>query len=239
MRNVIFGVVTAMSTLVIAPTIEAAIALDRTRVIYPSTEKSISLTISNDNKEKPYLAQSWIEDINGNKISSPFIITPPMQRLEPDQTSVIRINKLPSAQELPQDRESVFWFNVREIPPKSDRPNVMQVALQTKVKMFYRPAAVIPERNSRWDNKIILHKISGGFRIENPTPYFISVIAITGGKNDMVKKDFKPVMISPFSSTPVKTVQTNTPYVTTVNDYGGRPSLEFQCSGDVCRAKAQ
>lgn len=40
----------------------AAIALDRTRAIFPGSEKSISLSITNDSSSMPYLAQGWIED---------------------------------------------------------------------------------------------------------------------------------------------------------------------------------
>jgi P pilus assembly chaperone PapD len=51
---------------------------------------------------------------------------------------MMRINAMPDAAMLPQDREH-FYFNVREVPPKSERPNVMQLALHTKIKLFYRP----------------------------------------------------------------------------------------------------
>lgn len=65
----------------------AAIALDRTRVIYNGAEKTISLNIKNENTELPYLAQGWIEDINGNKIESPLTVLPPVQRVEPGEGS--------------------------------------------------------------------------------------------------------------------------------------------------------
>lgn len=45
----------------------AAIALDRTRAIFPGSEKSISLSITNDSSSMPYLAQGWIEDEQGKK----------------------------------------------------------------------------------------------------------------------------------------------------------------------------
>uniref|UniRef100_UPI000AE7837D fimbria/pilus periplasmic chaperone n=1 Tax=Entomohabitans teleogrylli TaxID=1384589 RepID=UPI000AE7837D len=102
------------------------------------SEKSIALNITNDSTTMPYLAQGWIEDEQGKKISSPLVVVPPLQRLEPQGKSMIRINALPDAASLPQDRETVFYFSVREVPPKSDRPNVMQLALHTKIKLFYR-----------------------------------------------------------------------------------------------------
>lgn len=215
---------------------EAAIALDRTRAIYPGSEKNISLNITNDSTTMPYLAQGWIEDADGKKITGPLVVVPPLQRLEPNAKSMIRINALPEAASLPQDRESLFYFNVREVPPKSEHPNVMQLALHTKIKLFYRPKAILPQKFSRWDNQLVLHKVSGGYRVENPTPYYMTVIAITPAPKMAVTPGFETVMIPPKSSAMVNSAQYATPHVTTINDFGGKPTLPFNCSGTVCRA---
>ncbi|MGG4675593.1 fimbria/pilus periplasmic chaperone, partial [Providencia sp. Me1] len=102
---------------------EAAVSLDRTRIIFDGENKSISLNITNNNKQLPYLAQGWIENEESKKITSPLIVLPPIQRLEPGKSSQIKIESLPEIKNLPQDRESLFYFNMREIPPKSDKPN--------------------------------------------------------------------------------------------------------------------
>lgn len=47
--------------------VQGAIALDRTRVIFDGDLKSVSLNISNQNKQLPYLAQGWLEDERGVK----------------------------------------------------------------------------------------------------------------------------------------------------------------------------
>lgn len=213
----------------------AAIALDRTRIIFPGNAKSISLTITNENKEIPYLAQSWLENKKGEKISAPFLISPPLQRVEGGKNAIIRINNIDTGS-LPQDRESVYWFSVREVPPKSDKPNVLQVALQTKIKLFYRPEGIIPDKSARWDDQLILHPTSGGFNVENPTPYYVTILAITGGEKDIVDKEFQPVMLAPKSTSLVASKTFKTPYVTTINDYGGKPKLPFKCNGDSCKA---
>ncbi|MGO2345898.1 MAG: fimbria/pilus periplasmic chaperone, partial [Providencia sp.] len=106
------------------------------------------LNISNNNKQLPYLAQGWMENAEGEKINSPLVVLPPVQRLEPGKSSQVKIEALPAANMLPNDRESLFYFNLREIPPKSDKPNTLQIALQTRVKLFYRPKAIIPEKNT-------------------------------------------------------------------------------------------
>lgn len=41
---------------------QAAVTLDRTRIIFDGTQQSINITIRNDNPELPYLAQSWLEN---------------------------------------------------------------------------------------------------------------------------------------------------------------------------------
>ena len=64
-------------------TSQAAVSLDRTRVIFIGGEKSVSLSISNQNAQLPYLAQGWIENEQGEKVTGPMVVLPPVQRLEP------------------------------------------------------------------------------------------------------------------------------------------------------------
>lgn len=68
---------------------------------------------------------------------TPFIITPPLFRLDPGKNNILRIvNTTPG---LPQDRESVYWVNVKAIPSKSDdseNKNVLQIAVRTRIKLF-------------------------------------------------------------------------------------------------------
>lgn len=100
---------------------DAAVSLDRTRAVFDGSEKSMTLDISNDNKQLPYLAQAWIENENQEKIiTGPVIATPPVQRLEPGAKSMVRLSTTPDISKLPQDRESLFYFNLREIPPRND-----------------------------------------------------------------------------------------------------------------------
>lgn len=214
----------------------AAIALDRTRAVFNGSEKNLALNITNENKKEPYLAQAWLEDAKGNKLTDYLMVTPPMQRVEPGQKSIIRITSMPSVNSLPQDRESLFYFSVREVPPRSDRQNVLQLALQTKIKLFYRPAGIIPERYSRQDDQLILHKLNDGFRVENPTPYYMTLLGITGKPGGAVAKGFKPVMIEPKSSVSVKSEVFAKPRIITINDFGGKPVLPFSCDGNICRA---
>lgn len=218
--------------------VQAAVALDRTRAVFNGTEKSISLNISNENKNLPYLAQTWLEDEHQQKLTAgPLVVTPPVQRLEPGNKAILRVMATPAAKQLPVDRESLFYFNLREVPPRSAKPNVLQIALQSKIKLFYRPAGIVAAPGAIWQDQLVLHVEGNGYRIENPTPYYITVIGLGATEQQSENGSFETVMIAPKSSSQVKSGTFATPHLTYINDYGGRPTLTFRCSGSRCVAK--
>ncbi|EDW1731968.1 fimbria/pilus periplasmic chaperone [Salmonella enterica subsp. enterica] len=213
----------------------AAVALDRTRVIFDGSKNSMSVNVRNDNTKLPYLAQSWVEDTDGHKIQSPLMALPPLQRLEPGAKSLVKIQLAPGAEaKLPQDRESVFYFNLREIPPKSNKANVLQLALQTRVKLFYRPKALVQMQagsETPWQEQLTLTRQGDSYQVHNPTPYYITLVA--AGKNNM-----KPLMLAPKSSADLgvrASAMGSQPRVAYINDWGGRPVLTFSCSGVNCK----
>ena len=221
----------------------AAIALDRTRVVYNGEAKSLSLNISNENKNLPYLAQAWIEDAQGTKISSPLTVLPPVQRVEPGAKSQVKVQATPAISALPQDRETLFYFNLREIPPRSTKSNTLQIALQTRIKLFYRPAGIALDKTQaaegEWVEGVTLSREGDKYVVNNPTPYFLTIIegaASIKGK----PVGFEPVMVNPKGNATIEasatTLGTN-PVFTYVNDYGGRPQIQFSCGGSNCSAK--
>ena len=218
----------------------AAIALDRTRVIYDGGQKSLSLNVSNENKQLPYLAQGWIEDAQGNKITTPLTVLPPVQRIEPGAKSQVKVQGLPAANLLAQDRESLFYFNLREIPPRSDKPNTLQIALQTRIKLFYRPKALMTTTGEQpWQEKITLSKQGDSYVVNNPTPYFVTLVDGSRTVKGESAKGFEPLMVEPKGKGTLKARASalgNSPVLTYINDYGGRPQLRFSCSGSSCQA---
>ena len=161
---------------------QAAIALDRTRVVFDGGLQSVSLSVSNQNKQLPYLAQGWLEDEQGNKIQSPLTVLPPVQRIEPGKPSR-KDSGVAGGQTAARDRETLYYFNLREIPPKSNKPNSLQIALQTRIKLFYRPAAIAPERNTApWQEQLTLTKQGDRYIVNNPTPYYVTIIDVASRK---------------------------------------------------------
>lgn len=228
----------------LAPLAQAAISLDRTRVVFPGNEKSVSLTVRNQNHELPYLAQGWLEDEQGTKLEgqSAFTVLPPVQRVEPKGQTQVKIQAMPGASQLPQDRESLFYFNLREIPPKSDKANVLQIALQTRIKMFYRPAALAEaaakQQATPYQEQLTLTKNGDSYTVTNPTPYFVTLIGASAKKAGDVVPGFEPLMVPPKGSAKLggsAAALGAAPVLVYVNDYGGQPSLTFRCGGSTCQ----
>lgn len=220
----------------------AAIALDRTRVIFNATDKSVTLNITNQNEKSPYLAQGWLENAEGLKITTPLVVLPPIQRLEPGAKSQVKVQALPEAAALPKDRESVFYFNLREVPPKSEKANTLQFALQTRIKLFYRPTPIIPTRidlDNPWQEKLTMKQQGDDYQINNPTPYYITLVYASSKAEGQAAKNFIPLMLEPYSQASLGASAAELgmqPIVTYVNDYGGNPQLQFTCRDGSCTA---
>lgn len=241
-KNALSVLAITLTGLMTAQQASAAIALDRTRVILNGGEKSVSLNISNENKNLPYLAQGWIEDSKGNKITSPLTVLPPVQRVEAGAKSQVKVQTTPALSSLPQDRESLFYFNLREIPPRSNKPNTLQIALQTRIKLFYRPSGIALDKTQAaqggWVEKVTLTRKRDRYVLNNPTPYYLTIVeGRPSAKGNPVS--FQPVMVAPKTESAIEAAASalgNTPVLTYVNDYGGRPQIQFTCNGASCTA---
>ncbi|WP_049620988.1 fimbrial biogenesis chaperone [Frateuria defendens] len=129
--------------LALAATSHASVVIDGTRVIYPAQQKEVDVRLHNTAKE-PVVVQAWLDDGNPRKppdaIHVPFVLMPPMARLDGGRSQVLRL--VYTGEPLPGDKESVFWLNVLEIPPKSKPApgtNTLQFAFRTRIKLFFRP----------------------------------------------------------------------------------------------------
>ncbi|MFQ2254893.1 fimbria/pilus periplasmic chaperone [Aeromonas hydrophila] len=241
------SIVVGSLIMTLVPTVNAAIALDRTRVVFPGNERSVSLNVRNENAELPYLAQGWLEDEKGVKLEgqSAFTVLPPVQRVEPKGQTQVKIQAMPAASQLPQDRESLFYFNMREIPPQSDKPNVLQIALQTRIKMFYRPAALAEaaaqQQAAPYQEQLTLTRQGDSYKVNNPTPYFVTLIGASAKQGGAVVQGFQPLMVPPKGSATLggsAAALGTTPVLLYVNDYGGQPELSFRCASNTCQVDA-
>ncbi|EBW8988557.1 molecular chaperone, partial [Salmonella enterica subsp. enterica serovar Enteritidis] len=91
--------------MVSSASVSAGVVMGGTRIVYPQNSKEVAFSVSNMESAVPYLIQSWVEnDAEGKNRAAPFIVTPPLFRLDPDQTNTLRIQY--TGAPLPADRES-------------------------------------------------------------------------------------------------------------------------------------
>lgn len=196
----------AFLLLVIANLSQASLVVYGTRIIYPSDKSSITVQLSNEGAS-PSLMQAWLDDGNEKadpkNIKLPFIITPPVSRINAKQQQILRIAY--TGEPLAQDRESLFFFNLLDIPPKPSKaelaknPNYLQLAMRSRLKFFFRPSN-LPYPVTEAYNKVEWRVKGAQIIAHNPTPYFItySHIALKSAGKTLKAKDAD--MVAPFSS---------------------------------------
>lgn len=112
----------------------------------------------------------------GDQKDTQFVITPPLFSMQGKKENTLRIINATNHQ-LPGDRESLFWVNVKAIPAMEKdqkNENTLQLAIISRIKMFYRPTnlAMAPEEAPA----MLRFRRSGSkLTLINPTPYFITV----------------------------------------------------------------
>lgn len=168
-----FYITALISFLLVCPSlVVAGVEIGGTRIIYGSDSKQASISVSNPD-DKPYLIQSWVnKKEDGDDNDDTFMTTPPLFRLEPKSQNSVRV--VLNNKNLPQDKESVYWLNIKSIPTTdSDANNELLIAVKTKMKLIYRPAELSKDADSAW-KKIIFSRKNGELFAHNPTPYVIS-----------------------------------------------------------------
>jgi fimbrial chaperone protein len=118
----------------------AGVALGATRVIYPAGQKQVQLAVTNNDDNSTWLIQSWVENADGSETAG--LLSLPAVCHAGQKENTLRIIDATNNQ-LPQDRESLFWMNVKAIPSMDKSKlsdNTLQLAIISRIKLYYRPA---------------------------------------------------------------------------------------------------
>jgi len=160
----------------------ASVLIYGTRVVYNEASRDTLVRLSNEGKI-PLLIQAWLDTGEDKPVAEqqvPFVIAPPVFRMNARQGQVLRISYTGEA--LPKDKESAFWLNVLEIPPKptaTGQRNTLQIAVRNRIKLFFRPTALAEGPK---DLGSALHwQVTGAgehtsVTVSNPTPFFASFL---------------------------------------------------------------
>jgi len=177
----------ALALTLLAPVlVNASVVINGTRIIYHEARGEAVAQLRQPG-DVPVLVQVWLDDgdesLNPQDQQVPFLITPTVARMDPGNGQSVRVLRTGSG--LPQDRESMFFFNVLEVPPANleliqAAEDHFQVSTRSRIKFFYRPKGLTP----RVDKAPELMRFSlvpdaaqqGSVqvRVYNPTPYHIT-----------------------------------------------------------------
>ncbi|EBQ2673794.1 molecular chaperone [Salmonella enterica] len=165
-------------------TAQAGVVVGGTRIIYNGDKKETSISVKNPDKSS-YLIQSWSDSGENSTAKSPFMVTPPLFRLGAGQENMLRIIRTGSS--LPEDKESLFWMNIKSIPAtkKQDNVNTLQIAVKTRIKLIYRPQA-LSQQPENVTEKLIWKRSGSNLTVTNPTAYYMNFSTLKVG-NSTVK----------------------------------------------------
>lgn len=176
--------------------------LGATRIIYHPGERGALLSVTNP-QAFPVLVQSRV--FNEDRASqAPFVVTPPLFRLDPNQRNTLRIIGTGS---LAGEKESLYWLCVTGIPPKngdtwaSDSSQGgqhaqvnMEVSTHICVKLITRPAAISGSLMQAAES-VQWRREGNTVRAKNSSPYYINLHSLTVNGNRVERPEYIP----PFS----------------------------------------
>lgn len=212
---------------------QADMVIDTTRVVYLESKRDTTFKVSNVSKEQPSFVQMWVDDGNVKATAedavSPFNLTPPVARLKPNSSQVVRM--VYTGDPLPADRESIFYFNMLELPQKSSDENKLSFAVRTRIKVFFRPLAVKGEPMELLDKvtwKIVQKDKEWVAVGTNSSPFHFSFFNLSLDDNGKFEYLVDGGMVSPKETISIslgevgKMKQTyKAMKVDYINDYGG------------------
>ena len=218
----------------------AEIIVHGTRVIYPSDAREVTLQVSN-NGNKPALVQAWIDEGDAkstpDQSQAPFMITPPISRVDGNKGQTLRISALPKTGSLSKTQETLYWLNILDIPPKptaktaTEVPdNFIQLAIRSRIKLFYRPSD-LKDNVAEAPTKLQWSVNGSQLNVKNPTPFHVTLTTINqdnaGKRTDLISEG---LMLKPFSEEKVSLKSSNTSKMvfTSINDYGGRTEFPIK-----------
>ncbi|EGX6615249.1 molecular chaperone [Salmonella enterica subsp. enterica serovar Carswell] len=201
------------------------IVLEKTRVIYDAGKKEAALPVANRSENRPYLLQSWVDNEQGTA-RGPFIITPPLFRLDAGGDSSLRIIK--SAENIAKDKESLFFINVRAIPAQNaaenNGSNTLTLVFKTRIKLFYRPEG-LPGKAYDAYKSLEYKYFDNSLDIFNPSAYYVVFAGLSVGKTELTDKieyiapgEHKRLAVTAASGALVQWAA--------INDYGGTSRTE-------------
>ncbi|STB73301.1 fimbrial biogenesis chaperone [Citrobacter koseri] len=181
----------------------SGVSFSRNRIIYPEGARAVNLTATSHGSAVS-LVQAGVSSDRMKRTPAPFVVTPPLFRLEGNSENTMRIVR---TGDIPaRDRESVFWFSGLVIPAgkppaqggeEKTMSASLSVSMRSVMKLFYRPGGLKPSPEKA-PEMMRFERTPKGVNVVNPTPYYQSFaqLSFDGLAMDL---DRGPSMVAPFS----------------------------------------
>lgn len=181
-NNKMILIIFSLISLFISFHCQAELLLASTRIIFPSNKVEKNYQIKNQGS-LPIMVQAWIDQhVEGGSpetANGPFVVIPPVFRLEPGSLQSLRI--IYNRKKLPENQETLFWLNLYEIPSKPknipENYSILTVTVKTQIKLLFRPEKIgmpndiIAKLRFAFDTQV--GKVY--LRIANPTPFYVTI----------------------------------------------------------------
>lgn len=215
----------------------ASVVITGTRVVYPGHKHEVGIELKNE-ATQPALVQSWVDYFDAAKnqanMAVPFVVLPPVFRMEANEGQSVRL--MYTKEGLPTDRETLFRFNVLEIPPAPEdgRDNYLLMAIRHQLKLFYRPEQ-IKQKPEQVEQAFVwrlspLSATEYALTVDNPTPFYLNLSevnlitasqAVFNHEADMVAPKTTATVVVPRVAA-AQAQQIRSVRFVYLNDYGAR-----------------
>lgn len=175
-----------LALLMAAPLALATLSTDLTRYIFRGDKDSLTITVKNNDKERLFGGQAWVENIVEKDTRPTFVVTPSFFKVQAAGQQTLRV--IMASDNLPQDRESVYWINLQDIPPAL-KGSGLSIALRTKMKLFYRPASLLAGRKGAEQGISLRTRPDGQTFLVNSTPYIFAISVLQDANNKSLAVD--------------------------------------------------
>lgn len=179
-----------LSLFIILPTYSyASIEINKDKFIFIESKNLEIIEIKN-NTTNDYFIQSWISHYDeSNETELPFMITPPLFKIEKDENYSLKIFKTDEIEK--KDRETLYRINIKRIPLLSnsdENKNLLHISMNSVYNLIYRPVSIEKDAKDAYKRIEFLKNKNNEFIVNNPTPYFITLLNVNSEDVVLIEK---------------------------------------------------
>ncbi|WP_369310906.1 molecular chaperone [Providencia rettgeri] len=177
------------------------------RLTYVAGEKGISVSLRNTDK-MPFLIQAnmkWLDESTGLNIIDkeekiPFVVTPPLYKISPNEYYSWRIFFSGQPEQLPKDRESVFLVQLKAIPSTTYSEQALQFTVMRSLlfRVYYRPVNLKNIMLEDVAKQLVFSRERDDLIVKNNTPIYVTFNSLSVG-NHALNDEQLYVSVAPYS----------------------------------------